>query len=312
MGKFILSVCVDDCPKERSGIPSSCLPSLGSAPGFRKLAQAALWIGAGLLAFSAHAAAMAWVLHQPPLEMADNAAPPAIMIELAKEPEAINTDENNITPDEQSADVSEASVDKPVEQLTPQDDLEPVPVPEEVVETPPVEQPELRDAAVLENVPVPIPLTPPPPVEKQKPEEKPRKVEKKTAVRQTASVSSQAKVTASAQISQSSRNAASQSVAGMGFGSVSPAKWQSRLMAHLERRKKYPAGAKSRREQGTVFVRFSIDDGGNVLSANLARSSGFSELDAEVLALVRRASPVPVPPPGLNRTITAPVKFSVR
>ncbi|OYR10314.1 tonB family C-terminal domain protein [Brucella grignonensis] len=41
-------------------------------------------------------------------------------------------------------------------------------------------------------------------------------------------------------------------------------------MAHLERRKKYPSGAKSRREEGVVYVRFRIDDTGKVLSASLA------------------------------------------
>jgi protein TonB len=59
-------------------------------------------------------------------------------------------------------------------------------------------------------------------------------------------------------------------------------------------------------------VRFTIDERGNVLSASLARSSGFAELDQEVVALVRRASPVPAPPPGANRSITAPVRFSTR
>ncbi len=93
---------------------------------------------------------------------------------------------------------------------------------------------------------------------------------------------------------------------------MSPATWQSRLMSHLERRKRYPAGARARGETGVAYVRFRIDDAGNVLSANLARSSGFPELDAEVVDLVRRASPVPAPPAGVNKNITAPVRFSVR
>ncbi|MFH0299982.1 energy transducer TonB [Bradyrhizobium sp. 31Argb] len=81
-------------------------------------------------------------------------------------------------------------------------------------------------------------------------------------------------------------------------------------MAHLERRKRYPPSTQSRGERGVAYVRFTIDDRGNVLSASLARSSGFAELDQEVLALVRRASPVPAPPAGANRAITAPVRFS--
>ena len=61
-----------------------------------------------------------------------------------------------------------------------------------------------------------------------------------------------------------------------------------------------------------AHVRFRIDDSGNVLSAAVARTSGSAEIDAEVVALVRRASPVPAPPPGTNKTITAPVRFTMR
>ncbi|MFC5518824.1 energy transducer TonB, partial [Kaistia terrae] len=74
-------------------------------------------------------------------------------------------------------------------------------------------------------------------------------------------------------------------------------------------RKRYPAGSRSRGETGIVTVRFTIDDGGNVLAVALAGSSGFPELDQEVLSLLRRASPVPPPPPGVKKTITAPVRF---
>ena len=93
---------------------------------------------------------------------------------------------------------------------------------------------------------------------------------------------------------------------------ASPAKWQSRLIAHLERRKRYPAAARRRHEEGVVYVRFAIDGQGQVLSATIARSSGSPELDLEVLALLRRASPVPAPPPGAPRNITAPVQFRIR
>ena len=59
-------------------------------------------------------------------------------------------------------------------------------------------------------------------------------------------------------------------------------------------------------------VRFRIDAQGHVLGVALARSSGFPELDAEVLAMVRRASPVPAPPPGAPLDLTVPVQFRVR
>ncbi|MGV6873853.1 energy transducer TonB family protein, partial [Pseudochelatococcus sp. B33] len=206
------------------------------------------------------------------------------------------------TPEDVQPEEPVEEMTEPVETITP--DPDPVePVEEEIL--PPVEK-----------VEVPIPVARPRPVEK-KPVEKPKPAPKKKELakrpkREKPAPASKAATEAAAQVAQSNRNAASQASAGMGFGSVSPARWQSRLMAHLERRKRYPSGARSRGEQGTAYVRFRIDDSGNVLSASLARSSGYPELDAEVVELVSRASPVPAPPPEANRTITAPVRFTSR
>lgn len=88
------------------------------------------------------------------------------------------------------------------------------------------------------------------------------------------------------------RTAAQQSASGL--SSVTPARWQSRLTAHLERCKRTPADARRRGERGTVHVRFTIDGGGNVRSVSRARSSGYPALDNEVFSFVRPASPVPV------------------
>jgi protein TonB len=56
------------------------------------------------------------------------------------------------------------------------------------------------------------------------------------------------------------RNVAPPSAAGRG-SSLSPAKWQSRLLAHIERRKPRANG-----EYGTAAIAFTIDDAGNVVS----------------------------------------------
>lgn len=290
--------------------------------------EVVLWLIAGLAVFLAHGGIWLWLTREPPIEMADNAPPPAIMIELAPEPEAIETETNEITEQSENALEAKSEAKEPVEE--PQEEAE-QPVPEEVqpeepkeeiAETEPQITPEPEIDPVeqeivtqLENVEVPIPVFRPKPTEKEKPVEKP-KPKKQDMVqkpkREKPAPKSKASTQASAQVTQSNRNAANQNAAAMGFGSVSPAKWQSRLMAHLERRKRYPSGARSRREEGTAYVRFRIDDAGNVLSASLARSSGFPELDNAVVDLVRRASPVPAPPLGVNKIITAPVRFTVR
>lgn len=286
-----------------------------------RVGELMLWTGAGLFVFCAHVGAVAWALQEPPIVMADS-PPPAIMIELAPTPEATATQETNIAPDQTVSENVQSETVEPVKDPTPEVTPEPAETvkedtPEEV-ETPEVKPDEKVEKvdpveeqilAQLDKVEVPIPVFRPTPPDKKKAEkETPRKKVEKPKRKKPAPMSRQ---TDQAQVRESNRNAASVSSSGSG-SSISPAQWQSRLMSHLERRKKYPSGARSRGESGVAYVRFRIDDAGNVLSASLARSSGFPELDAEVVDLVRRASPVPAPPPGVNKTVIAPVRFSVR
>ena len=70
-----------------------------------------------------------------------------------------------------------------------------------------------------------------------------------------------------------------------------------------------PSDARSRGDQGTATVSFSLDGGGGVTSARLARGSGVASIDQEVQAMVRRASPFPAPPDGRPRSFTVPVSF---
>ena len=96
---------------------------------------------------------------------------------------------------------------------------------------------------------------------------------------------------------------------------VSPAKWQSRVLSWLNRHKRYPASAKSRRQEGLVQVAFTVDKGGRVTSSRVSRSSGVPALDQAALEMVRRASPVPAPPPEIASSalrLAVPVDFSLR
>ncbi len=272
------------------------------------VSELALWAGASLIVLSLHVGAAIWLLREPEMIAADNAPPAAIMIELAETPEAIETEENEITPDEVMSDASAAAekVEEPVDEPE---------VEQEVVqdEPEPVEEEQQEELTQLDKVEVPLPVAKPKPPGPKKEIVKTKEPKKQPVKqRQQEQASSKQAVKAQAQAAQTNRNAARQSASGLFASSMTPARWQSRLMAHLERRKKYPSGAKSRREEGVVYVRFRIDDTGKVLSASLARSSGWPELDNEVLSLVQRASPVPAPPPDVNKTITAPVKFSRR
>jgi protein TonB len=101
-------------------------------------------------------------------------------------------------------------------------------------------------------------------------------------------------------------------------GSVSGAamaSWRDQVVAQLQRAKRYPSGAEARRAEGVVTLSFSLSRGGAVLSRSIARSSGNSELDQEVLAMVMRAQPFPQFPPGMNQAsvqLSVPVRFSLR
>ncbi|HEY8331447.1 MAG TPA: energy transducer TonB, partial [Pseudomonas sp.] len=91
--------------------------------------------------------------------------------------------------------------------------------------------------------------------------------------------------------------------------------WQSRLLAHLNRHKRYPEDARRRGQQGVVKLRFVVDGRGQVLSFALAGKSGSASLDRATLQMIRRAQPLPVPPAELLQDgrleVVAPFAYSL-
>jgi len=77
---------------------------------------------------------------------------------------------------------------------------------------------------------------------------------------------------------------------------VSVARWQNALLAHIERFKRYPDKARSRGDQGSAKIAFTIDREGRLLSSHIVQTSGSSTLDSETLAMLARAQPLPRPP----------------
>lgn len=91
------------------------------------------------------------------------------------------------------------------------------------------------------------------------------------------------------------------------------AAWQRRLVAHLDRHKRYPAAGGA--HEARVEVNFTIDRLGHIQAASVVKSSGLPAFDSAALAMVRRSDPVP-PPPALvadeGLTFTMPVLFRSR
>ena len=67
----------------------------------------------------------------------------------------------------------------------------------------------------------------------------------------------------------------------------------ARVAAHLNRHKKYPKTSRRAGEEGRVEVALTVFSDGSVDSVRIVKSSGFTELDAEALRMVERATPFP-------------------
>ena len=63
------------------------------------------------------------------------------------------------------------------------------------------------------------------------------------------------------------------------------------------------------------MLSFTVDRNGQVLASRLAHTSGHAALDAETMAMIRRAQPLPAFPPEMKQaslSFTVPVHFALR
>ncbi|WP_186416901.1 TonB family protein [Bosea sp. CS1GBMeth4] len=281
------------------------------APAPERRWLAALRWGAAALTVAAVHGGLAWVgVNWRPMEAAAGAPEPAVMIELAAlsvAPEA--------PPEELPVAPERAEPERPPEPVkeTPPPEPEPEPAPEPTpVEPPEIRLPDLPQVPKLDAVLLPPPEPKPaekkpppkPKIVERKDKPKPRIVERKPAERRAREAVAP---------KPSEQRASAPSSAAQGTASqpmVSTASWRGSLIAHLNRYKRFPAGA----SPGTVQVAFAIDRSGNVLSSRVVGSSGDSALDGEAAAMIRRASPVPAPPAGVGGggtvSLSVPVRFS--
>jgi len=75
----------------------------------------------------------------------------------------------------------------------------------------------------------------------------------------------------------------------------------------IQRELTYPPLARRRRLEGTVVAGFLIDGGGEPHDIKIVESSGYSILDKEVIAIIRRASPYP----HIDERVEVPVSFKL-
>lgn len=115
--------------------------------------------------------------------------------------------------------------------------------------------------------------------------------------------------------SRAEREAPTTSVASAGASAAAIASYRQMVAAHLQRFKQYPPAAKAAGQQGTARISFTLNRSGSVMSVGLGGSSGHPVLDAETLAMVRRAQPFPPFPADVKQSsmsFSAPVAFYIR
>lgn len=150
-------------------------------------------------------------------------------------------------------------------------------------------------------------LLPPTEEKPAEPKAEPKPIQNVAPVKERRRIEAPTKDRAAKQANASTPSTAANNV-GVGR-SDSDSNYAGLVSAHLRRHQQYPADARSRGDQGTATVSFSLDGGGRVTSARLVRGSGIASIDSEVQAMVRRSSPFPAPPSGRSVSFTVPVSF---
>jgi len=298
------------------------------APAPRRPVSARLrWSVAAVVVLAVHGGIIWLALHRPEDQPPAPASAPALLMDLAPAP-APDAPQQDLAPGPQVTESHPAPTPDPVTPpdptAQPQQSL--APSPEAPVEPAP-DMPTLPDTPPDMPPPPPSPeqndaaLPPPmarPPVRPEHEKTETREVTQKSPPKVEAAKQKPDKSTRP-EVAQSSAPPASQSVQSKAASSPSAgasaqqsqalAQWRDRLMRHLNRFKRYPAGAQG---DGTAVIAFTLDRSGQVLSARLVKSSGDVILDQAAVALPRRANPVPKPPEDVGSGATIPLTVAIQ
>ncbi|GAA4221140.1 protein TonB [Sagittula marina] len=91
--------------------------------------------------------------------------------------------------------------------------------------------------------------------------------------------------------------------------------WQKDIVVRISKAKRYPKLARSRRIEGEVLVRFTVDRYGAVLARTLEQSSGWPVLDQAALEVFDEIGKLPTPPnhlEGAEFTLMVPLRYSFK
>lgn len=159
------------------------------------------------------------------------------------------------------------------------------------------------------EVPLPVPLAVPV-ITPEMPMPSPV-VATDTSTAETSALASTAQGAAAAEHALAGSTSASANTHGRRSGTHDPAAaWRGRVLAHLDRHKRYPPAARHMKREGRVRVRMTLDRQGHVLDLAVERGARFPPFEKEALATVRRADPLPAPPAELTGS-TIPLQVPI-
>lgn len=209
-------------------------------------------------------------------------------------------DSTEITP----IDVQEESIDEAVqeEELEPLDLAEPL-TPPPLQQTAPLPQTISQPIAASPRAPAAAKPAPQrrAPAARPTPAAKPAAKPKPKAPSAAASANTSSKADPSAKAGNDTGTGSAKS----GAGDAAKTNYAGRVFQHLERkRRSNTTGA------GSANIALTIGLNGKLESSSISRSSGSSKFDREALRRVKRASPYPKPPPGINRRLIIEIKGS--
>ncbi|MBY0380527.1 MAG: energy transducer TonB [Xanthobacteraceae bacterium] len=260
------------------------------------------WFTSALIVLALHGALFAVWINWPDDAPPAGATSPTIVLDIAPVPVSPTDTQLDLSPgpqmqraDAASAppDKSEARAEQTVEQVPSRPDAE------VVLSSQKERQPKPFDAKAEHHKEQPKPEE----RQQQVDDRKRREAEQKPAPRTAAAPKAKHRAMALASVQ-----------SGLEAASVLPS-YRDRLAAHLQRYKQYPSAERAAGVQGTPIVSFTISRAGQVLTSRLVRSSGNAALDAETMAMIRRAQPMPSFPPEItvgSMSFTVPIRFSVR
>lgn len=91
--------------------------------------------------------------------------------------------------------------------------------------------------------------------------------------------------------------------------------YENILARWLARHKRYPSHAQRRKLTGTGLLAVTIDTNGNIIRHQLSSSTGHEILDEAIIAMLKRAEPLPVIPAEFERStydFRVPVSFELK